>query len=178
VTTPLKASPTVADPRGNDHPTPGRSTVTAPSATLTAPTAPARQAVDAPAPQQALAAPHGGTMAPPLPPAPQAPAVARPAATIPAAPRLVRATTHPGLLGPDVLLGPAQAPPSVLDVDPRLLTVQRGPHAAPVPERRPVAPPPDLRGEQREHLRRLLLAAAGVTGGVAVAAASVASALA
>jgi hypothetical protein len=93
-------------------------------------------------------------------------------------PRTVRATTHIGRLPMDALLGRHVAAPSALDVDPRLLLVQRTPTGPSTHlTRRTLTAPADERREQRERHRRLVLCAVGGSGGLLLAGLSVVSAL-
>jgi hypothetical protein len=113
-------------------------------------------------------------------PAPVASRPAPPAAhTQPAPqPRLVRATAPANGFPVEALIQAASSPPSILDVDPRLLVVR---HAAPAPAtsgHRSLAAPIDERREHRSMLRRRVLTAAAGAAAAVVSAASVGLALA
>lgn len=113
---------------------------------------------------------------------PATPAAMRaPAPSVARSPRPVRATTHAGGIGFELLLATADAaPPSALDVDPRILVVHRPANAvaAAPPPRRSLSPPTDARRELRERRRRVLLTLCGGFGGAIAVGLSVATALA
>jgi hypothetical protein len=176
---PVRALRAVPAPRDEEGLAPGSVRTLAPprpSATVVvpAPTAP---------PAARLASPVPTAFPSPAAPAPQptrtAPdRIAPPTGTDPVAcaPRLVRATAHVGGLPLDALLGGSAALPSSLDVDARLLVVQRRPLPT-APVTRSLAAPADLRREERDQRRMRLIAAGGGFVAAILAGLSIATAL-